>query len=115
MILADENIDYRLIENIRLAGFDVFSVFEMIRGTSDKSIIELSRNPRRIILTEDKDFGEWVFAHNIQGISVIFLRYKFTDTEIITKILLKLLTERAEDLFGHFTTVTVNKIRTRPF
>ncbi len=27
--------------------------------------------------TEDKDFGEWVYAHHISGISVIFLRYHF--------------------------------------
>lgn len=27
------------------------------------------------ILTEDKDFGEWVFAHHVQGLSVLFLRY----------------------------------------
>lgn len=115
MILADENIDHRLIKEIRKAGFEVFSVYEMIRGTSDESIIELSRNPSRIILTEDKDFGEWVYAHNTKDISAIFLRYHFKDTNSITKILLNLLAERAQDLFGHFTTVTINKIRSRPF
>ena len=87
----------------------------MIRGTSDESIIELSRNPPRIILTEDKDFGEWVYAHNTKDISVLFLRYHFKETDIITEILLALLAERAQNLFGHFTTVTINKIRSRPF
>lgn len=115
MILADENIDFRLIERIRRDGFEVYSVYELMRGTSDESIIELSRNPPRIILTEDKDFGEWVYAHNVRDISVLFLRYQFKDTEIITNIVLKLLSERANDLFGHFTTVTTNKIRLRPF
>jgi hypothetical protein len=26
-------------------------------------------NPRRIILTEDKDFGEWVFAHGVKDVN----------------------------------------------
>lgn len=115
MILADENIDHSLISDIRNAGFSVYSIYESNRGASDESIIEFSRNPPRIILTEDKDFGEWVFAHNISGISVIFLRYAFRETESISEILIKLLKERSEGLFGHFTTITTQKIRSKPF
>ncbi|WP_409049693.1 DUF5615 family PIN-like protein [Runella sp. MFBS21] len=63
MILADENIDHSLIESIRQSGIEVYSIYELQRGTSDFSIIELSKKPPRIILTEDKDFGKWVFAH----------------------------------------------------
>lgn len=115
MILADENIDHGLIKAIRNAGFEVHSIYESSRGLSDEAVIELSRNPPRIILTEDKDFGEWVFAHNISDISVIFLRYAFFETEAISEILIRLLNERSEELFGHFTTITVQKIRSKPF
>ncbi|TLU97958.1 DUF5615 family PIN-like protein [Dyadobacter luticola] len=115
MILADENIDHSLISYIRNAGFDVHSISELNRGLTDESIIELSRNPPKIILTEDKDFGEWVFAHNISGISVLFIRYHFKDTNAISQILVRLLSERMDSLFGHFTTVTIQKIRSRPF
>jgi predicted nuclease of predicted toxin-antitoxin system len=86
MILADENIDHSLIEAIRALGIEVYSIYELQRGTPDASIIELSRTPPRIILTEDKDFGEWVFAHHVKDISVIFLRYHFRDTEEIKNI-----------------------------
>ena len=112
MILADENIDHSLIASIRELGIEVFSVYELQRGTPDISIIELSRNPPRIILTEDKDFGEWIFAHHIKNISVILLRYHFKDTELIRQILIRILSER-RSLFGKFTTVTIHKIRTR--
>ena len=109
MILSDENIDHSLIATIRDLGIDVYSIYEQQRGTLDDSIIELSRNPPRIILTEDKDFGEWVFAHNIKDISVILLRYHFQDTEQIRGILVKILSESLEDLFGKFTTISINK------
>ncbi|MDR6807712.1 putative nuclease of putative toxin-antitoxin system [Dyadobacter sp. BE34] len=115
MILADENIDHSLIKAIRSVGFEVHSIYESNRGLSDEAIIEFSRNPPRIILTEDKDFGEWVFAHNISGISVIFLRYAFPETEAISEILIRLLNERSKELFGHFTTITTQKIRSKPF
>ncbi len=113
MIIADENIDHSLILSIRELGIEVYSVYESNRGIRDETVIESSRNPPRNILTEDKDFGEWVFAHNVKGISVLFLRYHFKETEAMRHILTKLITERLTDLVGCFTTVTVQKIRTR--
>lgn len=77
MIIADENIDHSLIAAIRAIGLEVVSVHESDRGIRDEDIISASRTPPRIILTEDKDFGEWVFAHGIRDISVIFLQYPF--------------------------------------
>ncbi|GAB3040235.1 DUF5615 family PIN-like protein [Spirosoma pulveris] len=113
MIIADENIDHSLILSIRNLGIEVYSVYESNRGIRDETVIESSRNPPRIILTEDKDFGEWVFAHNVKGISVLFLRYHFKETEAMREVLVKLLTERLDELVGCFTTVTIQKIRTR--
>ncbi|MFD1144123.1 DUF5615 family PIN-like protein [Larkinella insperata] len=113
MIIADENIDHTLIEAIRAAGIETDSVYETRRGIRDEVIIEASRNPPRIILTEDKDFGEWVFAHHVTDISVVFLRYDFRDTGRMKEILVKLFINRIEDLIGCFTTITVDKIRIR--
>ena len=113
MILADENIDHRLIAAIREIGIDVYSIYELNRGLKDESILNFSRDPPRIILTEDKDFGEWIFAHRVEDISVLFLRYHFSETELIKQSLIKLLSERKDALKGHFTTLTVKKIRIR--
>lgn len=35
MIIADENIDYSLIQSIRELGIDVYSVYESKRGIRD--------------------------------------------------------------------------------
>lgn len=113
MIIADENIDHRIIASIRKIGIDVYSIYENSRGFRDEEIISFSKNPPKIILTEDKDFGEWVFAHQVNDISVIFLRYQFQDTELIIKVLEKLLQNNISQLFGKFTTVTIHKIRSR--
>ncbi|MEZ0485533.1 DUF5615 family PIN-like protein [Fibrella aquatica] len=58
MIIADENIDHSIIEAIRSKGIDIESIYETNRGIRDEQIIERARTPPRLILTEDKDFGE---------------------------------------------------------
>lgn len=113
MIIADENIDHSLITAIRSQGIEVLSVYETNRGIRDEVVIASSRSPPQIILTEDKDFGEWVFAHNVRDISVILLRYSFVETAQMKEILCTLLTEKIHDLIGCFTIITIRKIRIR--
>ncbi len=113
MILADENLDLIVISALQSNNIEVYSIFELDRGLKDKEIIELSKNPPRIILTEDKDFGEWVFAHEEREISVILLRFNYADIHKIASILVNLIKVKGKDLFGKFTTITVNKVRIR--
>ena len=70
-------------------------------------------NPPKIIITEDKDFGEWVFAHNFDFISVILLRYHQKNLDDIIQTLLTLIKNMPESLFGKFITITTKKIRIR--
>lgn len=112
MILADENIFRALIIALRDYGHGVFSVFEECRGISDVSISQLSLNPERIILTEDKDFGNLVFEKKIQATGVIFLRFLQDErTVIINEVLNFLSTQSLETLKGNFITITPHKVR----
>ena len=113
MILADENIDQYIIEHLRKAGIEVYSIREKQSGISDEAVIELSKNLQTIILTEDKDFGEWVYAHDERNISVILLRYTYTETSDITALLTGLIKIKGSELFGKYTTITTDKIRIR--
>lgn len=113
MILADESLDLVIIEAIQKKGIEVYSIFDLNRGISDEEVIQISRNPPRIILTEDKDFGEWVFAHQVKDISVILLRYNYADVHRIASLVVKLIEEKGRDLFGKFITITLNKVRIR--
>ncbi|MCB0729152.1 MAG: DUF5615 family PIN-like protein [Ignavibacteriae bacterium] len=76
MIVADENMISGLLNKLRTSRFEVFSIRENLKGESDNNIIELTKDNKGILITEDKDFGELVFSHNIRGCSVILLRYK---------------------------------------
>jgi hypothetical protein len=67
----------------------------------------------RRVNNEDKDFGEWVYAHNEKEISVILLRYSAQEAKSIISALLNLLESKGTNLFGKFTTITTKKIRIR--
>jgi predicted nuclease of predicted toxin-antitoxin system len=113
MILADENTHIEFIHALRKIPLDVLSMKESKRGIQDEEVIKLAKAGSRIILTEDKDFGEWVFAHKIKGLSVIFLRYHFSETSQMVKIVSEMLMSGTGKFHNKFTTITTRKIRSR--
>lgn len=112
IILADENIEHVLIDALSL-HFQVISVYRNYRGISDLEVIKLAQTHQAIILTEDKDFGDLVFVQNQNNISVVLLRYTFTEREEICNVLIQLFKQKSFELIGKFTTVTTQKIRIR--
>ena len=57
--LADESCDFSVVRALRAAGHDIVAVAEgSLRGSSDREVIGLAKDNRRILLTEDKDFGQ---------------------------------------------------------
>ncbi len=112
MILADENVHGAVIRMLRAAGYDVTSISEIAGGANDEKVIELALQYNYLLLTEDKDFGEWVFAHHIKDLSVIFLRYVSSEYIEIAEAMVTLLqTQKLERPF--FATVTTKKVRVR--
>ncbi len=112
MILADENIDRSIIEALRTSGFEVYSIKESRPGMTDEMIVDFAKDMPWLILTNDKDFGNWVFAHGRKNISVDLLRYKFSQRLEMIDTVVKLFRAHENSLLKRFTTVTVNKIRT---
>lgn len=112
IIIADENIEHLLIEKLKV-HFTVISIYELHRGASDNTIAEMASKENAIILTEDKDFGDLVFIHKQAHLSVILLRYTFSERNELHEVLINLLKQKSFELMGKFTTVTSKKIRTR--
>jgi predicted nuclease of predicted toxin-antitoxin system len=55
-------------------GHDVLSAYDINASASDEKILELAINDDRILVTEDKDFGEIAFAfHRRHGPIVRFV------------------------------------------
>jgi predicted nuclease of predicted toxin-antitoxin system len=112
-ILADENLDFRIVKRLRQEGYEVISILEDYRSIMDREVLEISREFNALLMTEDNDFGEWIFSHKEKTTGVIFLRYASKDIYEIINTILNLLNKYDDSLFNKFTVVTVNKIRIR--
>lgn len=59
--LVDECTGPAAAEWLRNEGHEVFSVFDEARGADDETIIQQAFAENRILITNDKDFGEKVY------------------------------------------------------
>jgi len=112
-IIADEDVNFHIVTALKNKAFDIISVLREYQGYLNEEIIGLSKRFNALLLTEDSDFGHWVFAKNKKEISVIFLRYNSKDLVKITDSLIKVLNDYGASLYGKFVVITVNKIRIR--
>lgn len=46
-------------------GHDVLSARETAPGASDEALLALANQERRVLVTEDKDFGDLVFVRRL--------------------------------------------------
>lgn len=71
--LADENVSRLVIERLRHDGHDVMSIAETRPGTPDDDILNAADADARILITEDRDFGEMVIRRRLRLHGVILL------------------------------------------
>ena len=109
--LADESCDFAVVRALRSAGHDVVAVSEFSPGAEDAQILHLASQQQRIVITEDKDFGQLVFAFGKNTQGVIFLRYPSSVRLKIAKEVVNLVKRYGEKLTGRFTVVQPGRIR----
>lgn len=109
--LADECCHWSVVVALRQAGHDVFSVFETCRGIDDERVIALSIQQGRILITEDKDFGELVYAYQAANVGVLFLRIPTRDRKWLAPAVVRVVTEHGDSLRGRFVIVQPGKVR----
>lgn len=59
--LVDECTGTSVVTCLRDEGYDVVAVVEVIPEADDEKILERAVSEGRIVVTNDKDFGEMVF------------------------------------------------------
>ncbi len=75
--LADESCDAKITRALRDAGHEILAVGDIAPQAEDPAVIDLAVKENRILLTEDKDFGQLVFASGSPTNGVILFRYPF--------------------------------------
>jgi predicted nuclease of predicted toxin-antitoxin system len=112
--LADECCDAGLVEALRADDHDVLYAQESLRGGVDDDILAMAYSQDRILLTEDKDFGELVYRLGQPTRGIILLRFAISERHLKLPRLRDLIAERSWQLPGAFVVVEPDKFRVRP-
>jgi predicted nuclease of predicted toxin-antitoxin system len=73
--VADESCARPVIQALREAGHDVVAIAEIARGATDDQVLERALKEKRVLITEDRDFGELVYARGRSSAGVILVRF----------------------------------------
>ncbi|MGH9445080.1 MAG: DUF5615 family PIN-like protein [Terriglobia bacterium] len=73
--VADESCAGPVIRALREAGHDVVAIAEIAKGTADEQVMERALSERRILITEDRDFGELVYARRHPSAGIILVKF----------------------------------------
>src|SRR6266446_6998471 len=73
--LADESCDFSVVRALRSADHDVLAIAEVSPREEDEDVMERAVKGGRILITEDKDFGQLVYAKMQKTGGVIFIRF----------------------------------------
>ena len=111
---ADECCDALLVAGLRSEGHDVWYAMESARGADDQTILSQAVADDRILLTEDKDFGELVVRLGLPAYGIVLLRMNPADSDAKLVRLRAVLQQHASRLRGSIVVVDGSKTRFRP-
>jgi predicted nuclease of predicted toxin-antitoxin system len=111
--LADECVAAPLVAFLRAGGHDVLYVAEAAAGLSDADVIALALQEKRLLLTEDKDFGDLVFRREHRVPGVVLMRMDSENLPLKAKRLAAAIKRYDDGLFGRYMVIEQGRFRSR--
>jgi predicted nuclease of predicted toxin-antitoxin system len=109
--LADESCDFAVVRALRGAGYDVTAVAETTSSSEDAEVMRQARDEGRILITEDKDFGQLVFAAGAPSPGVILIRFPSKNRTALARTVLAAIREKGNAFGGRFVVVQPGRVR----
>ena len=109
--IVDECTGPTVASWLREQGHDVFSVYEQARGVDDDEVLDRACSEERILVTNDKDFGEKVYRDGNLHSGIVLLRLR--DQSAFAKIaaVMGLLDFHSHRIAGAFVIVSDKQVR----
>ena len=100
----------RMRDALTSQGHDVLSALETDPRATDEELLALAMEERRVLVTEDKDFGELVFVRRLPHPCIV----RFVDMAVSEKVTaMGELIEQHPDLLSERALIVVTKRRVR--
>jgi predicted nuclease of predicted toxin-antitoxin system len=113
-LILNENISSSVAQLLRALGHDVLAVKESMRGESDANILARAQAELRLVVTQDKDFGELAFRIGLPAdCGIVLFRLSGSDPLADNQRIVEVINSRT-DWAGHFAVADAARIRIRP-
>ncbi|HEY6321523.1 MAG TPA: DUF5615 family PIN-like protein [Thermoanaerobaculia bacterium] len=112
--LADESCDFSVVRALRAAGHDVVAIAEVARRIEDTEVMERAVQEARVLLTEDKDFGQLVYAGARESSGVILIRFPPGAGPTLPALVLETVKLHEAQLADSFVVLEPHRARIRP-
>ena len=101
--LADVNVEKAIVDYLLESGYDVKWIPDYDCEILDENLLNLANVEKRILITNDKDFGELIFLQKKLSAGIILIRVKGQRAQDKVRLIKKLL--------KHFIVITKKSIR----
>ena len=109
--LVDECTGPKVARFLEGLGHDVYSVYDLARGSEDEQLLRKAHEEGFILVTNDKDFGELVFRKKMGHRGIILLRLADEGPQNKIAVLERVLEQFGKRLENNFIVVTEKTIR----
>lgn len=112
-MVADECVQDAIVRSLRADGYDVWYVKEHQQGIGDDDVLVTAIAQRRLLLTEDKDFGDIVFRDRAPapyGVVLSRLPNSLTDSDK-AQIIRQAFASHYAQFAGMFTVIDERQVR----
>src|SRR5579864_7524460 len=109
--VADESCSGPVIQALREAGHDVVAIAETAKGARDEQVLERALTEKRVLITEDRDFGELVYARGHSSAGVVLLRFHGRARRTKAATVIEAVSKLSSRLQDAFTVVEVGRVR----
>jgi predicted nuclease of predicted toxin-antitoxin system len=111
--LADVNIESTIVDFLRNKNFNVLWIPDYDCRLEDDELLKIAHKEKRVLVTNDTDFGELVFQQKNITTGIVLFRVKGQDIKKKLRSLNKLLKLYSEKIENHYIVITERRIRIR--
>jgi len=110
-LVADESVDFGIINILRQKGIVVVSICEDFSGIKDTEVLNIALDRQCLLITEDKDFGELTYRLKLRHFGILLLRLSDVPRKERIQMASEIIEEYFDKMKGNFSVLTKNGLR----
>ena len=111
--IVDESTGRSVVTQLRAMGHDVLAVAEEMPEGEDRDVLQQAADQERILITNDKDFGELIYRLGRGHAGVLLLRLRDDGKANRIRVVSAVISQYGDRLSGHFIVATEKRVRIR--